>query len=1208
MEVFVHNVPADLNQHGFKRELEPFMKLLHIRDFICDKPRKKRFGWITFLHSKDGESFLEKHGEQGLPSSFPSRSSQAKSNLKLMGVDVFCKQSKYPPKPFAIRTLEHEAEERVKDSRQRPEESIVFDMREYSCGRCDFVGDQLAYSPEVQWPKTGTLKFKKRSLMVDMIDKCQIRIPLATIISLVYSTDAILTVTLSDVPFFFQLSSAKVDFLLASLVLGSSPQAAVQAPPSRTRLCSLGERHENAVGQCLVYQFKVSAVDFISKVEKLKEWEITIYRHSLTTASSLVAPQAVPAELRNLQIELAEYTRNGHLPFGVLFQLQALAQNAYLHPATVRELAKRLRTMFAEDKTTERDITTVNAIRKLFVMIGWPYPGDNPSDYDVDSLVAALAESQREIQNGLPYRQGLYKETPNTAKIHRVNVTPTRITLHGPEMEPLNRILRKFPNHHEYFIRVQFCDENGDDLLFSAQISYAQIFERFKTVLTSGIQIAGRTYNFLGFSHSSLRSHAVWFSSPFIDDNYNMQTYFSIISAIGKFGDITSPARCAARIGQAFTETPFMLPLNKHEFQISTIEDLTSPDGARIFSDGVGAISQDVAERIWDHIPLKRGSPTCFQIRLGGAKGMLATDVRQAFGHILIRPSMIKFKSKDMQSLEICNMASKPYPMVLNRQVIKILEDMGAPEGWFFRMQDEELQRLRTITASTERSANFLRDKSIAECIGLYRLYQYCYWTSLDYKKDGFLRSIVEAVVLRELRLLKHKARIPVRKGMTLYGVIDETGYLKEDEVYVTFDTMGGRYAKPPGPGRILVTRSPALHDGDIQCAQNVLPPEGHALRHHRNCIVFSQKGSRDLPSQLSGGDLDGDLYHIIWDPDLTSVDTFAPADYPHPKAVDIGRVVGVADMAGFFVEFMRSDILGMIAVRHMVLADQSKQGTRDPECRVLAELHSTAVDFSKTGIPVNIKDMPRGNRYRPDFLAPGPQTRLYSKSKIGLEQHVSHANYDDNDYSDDKEEAYRYYKSEKILGKLYRAIDEQNIWLKHVRSDTDRNDKAFWNEFIEDCTQRYKPLALMSREKYVEEARRIRAAYNDALISAMDSYSDHPTKPISELEVVISSIINRKGVPTRRQRDRSDKLRDEFDRIATWITGIMRRQGGADSKPDGLELTLSCLYLGIQGSDSDRRREIYGELKSFTVVAACALLAEMEYCEKGRSSKCSLM
>lgn len=66
-----------------------------------------------------------------------------------------------------------------------------------------------------------------------------------------------------------------------------------------------------------------------------------------------------------------------------------------------------------------------------------------------------------------------------------------------------------------------------------------------------------------------------------------------------------------------------------------------------------------------------------------------------------------------------------------------------------------------------------------------------------------------------------------------------------------------------------------------------------------------------------------------------------------------------------------------------------------------------------------------------------------------------------------------------------------------------------------------------------METARSIRGWYEDAISDAMAQYSEHPIKPITELEVFIGNILNRSGVQTNRQRDSSTKLRDEFERIS---------------------------------------------------------------------------
>lgn len=49
----------------------------------------------------------------------------------------------------------------------------------------------------------------------------------------------------------------------------------------------------------------------------------------------------------------------------------------------------------------------------------------------------------------------------------------------------------------------------------------------------------------------------------------------------------------------------------------------------------------------------------------------------------------------------------------------------------------------------------------------------------------------------------------------------------------------------------------------------------------------------------------------------------------------------------------MATDQLGRIATLHQVLADMENEGTLSSICLKLSDLHSTAVDYSKTGIPV---------------------------------------------------------------------------------------------------------------------------------------------------------------------------------------------------------------------------------------------------------------
>lgn len=124
----------------------------------------------------------------------------------------------------------------------------------------------------------------------------------------------------------------------------------------------------------------------------------------------------------------------------------------------------------------------------------------------------------------------------------------------------------------------------------------------------------------------------------------------------------------------------------------------------------------------------------------------------------------------------------------------------------------------------------------------------------------------------------------------------------------------------------------------------------------------------------------------------------------------------------------MQTDQLGMLSNIHLQLADQRELGTLDYDCIKLAHLASISVDFSKTGIPVDMKGCPRRDRIRPDFMAPSP--------RVFIEEHGP-LQFEDDQAPDETVEdldvevsPMRYYRSQKVLGRLYREIDEQQFLL----------------------------------------------------------------------------------------------------------------------------------------------------------------------------------
>ncbi len=112
---------------------------------------------------------------------------------------------------------------------------------------------------------------------------------------------------------------------------------------------------------------------------------------------------------------------------------------------------------------------------------------------------------------------------------------------------------------------------------------------------------------------------------------------------------------------------------------------------------------------------------------------------------------------------------------------------------------------------------------------------------------------------------------------------------------------------------------------------------------------------------------------------------------------------------------------------------------------------------------------------------------------------------------------------------------------------------------------------------------------------------ADHPHQPLGELEVFVGFVINKSGVQTRRQRDSSVKLKEEFEHITAGITREMRNPtaptGGLFRELGALELCLACLNVGCERQYRELRpghRISSQDLQSFKIVAAAAVIREL--------------
>ncbi|KAM3066365.1 hypothetical protein ACMFMG_003126 [Clarireedia jacksonii] len=1178
MEVHIWDVAAQAGEHDLKKFFRPLIKKLSIRVFHCHTARGKQFGKLTFLNANDGNYFLQVYGQQR-PSLKRRDSMRQAAKLIFYNQAIYCEKSRLQANAYLLRCLEKEEQDQNEDSYALgpPVANTSFECSSLACGTYNYIDGDLVFTQELIWQSYGNLHFREKKMILDLKNGFQMSCRYDDI-ALITSDDSsfpALLITFARPPQF-----TEADLVQAFFNLTIANRNGGDNKNKRRRVSGYSEHHRIIAGSCLIYR-----ITLLESVSQLLEKKLDTLKLARGVPAIMHHPVAVYKPDVPHQDSLAELletlgSMSNDIPFPLAFQITKLAQNGYLPPSQVLDLLPEFTAMAERTNVA----VAVAAIRKLAHQIPWAGPDTEAENFDRDIIIELFKDSEKLAEQEVRYTESFGGiSSLNTALIHRVTITPSSIVLHGPEPESNNRVLRKYAGSHDNFVRVQFCDEDGSRVQYLSSVSNDTIFDgRFKSILRNGFSVAGRTFEYLGCSHSSLRAQSCWFVAPFIR-NYEYFSASIIIRELGDFAPIRSPAKCAARIGQAFTDTSIAVKIpSEYEQHVHDIER-----NNRVFSDGVGTMSSSLMHTIWDHLSKKNHiMPVCLQIRYKGAKGMISLDTRLKGNVLRLRPSMIKFDGSLSDDLEICGAAYKPLPLYLNQQFTKIFEDLGVKDSWFMKLQNKEVSRLRSITANPFNASIFLQRQHVGDVTLLSTLIDHISYLELDFRNDVFLRDILEMSVLMELRTLKHKCRIPVDKGHHLHGIMDETGILKEGQVYCCILEDG--VPKVRIGKDIIITRAPALHPGDVQLVEAVDVPRDSPLKSLYNCICFSQQGARDLPSQLSGGDLDGDLYAFIWDPEAKLRKTETPADYPRLPPIDINRQVEQSDMADFFLTFMKTDQLGMISNRHKVYADQSPKGTLSLECLKLAELASMAVDYSKTGIQANISEMPKNILWRPDFMAPGPHVRIHKLGHGGVELADMHAPVDPTDDLDDDVSNLKYYESPRILGKLYRAIDERQVFadIKLLSFQKDSNVMQRVWEFVS-----YRCQGIFWKH-CLEDGQQIRDMYNNCMTDIMHDYSDHPTRPISEREVFIGNILGKVGAQSRKQRELSVSMKEKYDADANYVIDCIIRDK-AEYSEEALERSIACFAASLEDQGTGKKRA--EEVVSFKYLAAAVCLREME-------------
>ncbi|KAG9103719.1 hypothetical protein FRC06_008576 [Ceratobasidium sp. 370] len=347
-----------------------------------------------------------------------------------------------------------------------------------------------------------------------------------------------------------------------------------------------------------------------------------------------------------------------------------------------------------------------------------------------------------------------------------------------------------------------------------------------------------------------------------------------------------------------------------------------------------------------------RYTPSVIQIRYRGYKGVLSIHPeldQEAKYHVHFRDSMRKLKTTSNNTFSVVDY-SRPYQFArLNNDIVVLLSALGITTETLVKKQDAYFEWITSARTDEIAAMNFFA------ALGRYSSVERVLLDGVDaenVQNDIKAAQAAEVTAFRKPDTEKERCRIFLLKSRFLFGVCDPYGILEEGEVHV-------RIMEPRrGPTTLtqtdlMVVRNPCLHPGDILKLRAV---HHTRLDHLVDCIVFSGKGKRAAPSMSSGGDLDGDRFTVVWDPDVVPKVLAQSYDYPAPKA-PVHMKITRKDLAKHFADYNNMS-LGRVAALHNKWA-RTLNGAMSPQCQELNALHSQSVDGARIRIPDRLTNPP---------------------------------------------------------------------------------------------------------------------------------------------------------------------------------------------------------------------------------------------------------
>jgi hypothetical protein len=471
MNVFIKGVPASATEKEVTNFLSPALQGCGIHYFQLDKFRAKDMAILTVPTVEDGQRFLDRYG-----ASFKLR-------LKWQEKIITCRPAHEPPSDVVVRSLAYEgakasrsAKPAAPSSKDHAKHNIT-DIRcgSWTCTKPDSIHpSRLAFVSHHLESRdgTGTITLGRKAAIVVLgasgLNPVRMDINYADCASITVgsSRDPSVSFELYFPPKFYSVSRAPqtLELSLQLLTLVAATQSSGENDDKKVRQSCLSSAHAHVVGSCLVY--RVNLVDprrLPTVLHLLKQNAPGPSMHAITTP--MYSPsETYTASFTRLKHHLTDTNLFGDLPFGILYQIERLAQNGLLHPTEVLHLLPSIRQNYIAYGLN----ATIAAMRRLYREM--PLPGPGTEAPKLSDRVALLNDFSASYDADAPDNvYELAKRHSHINLVHRIVVTPTRIRLEGPEPEPTNRVLRQYHKDGQHFLRVVIQEEDGGSFVLIQQ-------------------------------------------------------------------------------------------------------------------------------------------------------------------------------------------------------------------------------------------------------------------------------------------------------------------------------------------------------------------------------------------------------------------------------------------------------------------------------------------------------------------------------------------------------------------------------------------------------------------------------------------------------------------------------------------------------------------------------------------------------------------